>query len=358
MGAYWVECIAVASVVLIMNMMAGVGVCTVLKLNKSPAICELAGGALIGTFCEFMIVPLVLFRAPFSMAAMFIVAGYMIFCVLGLAALFKMIVKKHDTPKQENRGSMIMGILLYSLVIGITVFVSYNSLALQHMDEDDSRFVVNAMDMVENNTIFLTNPATGRIIDSWYGELLKDVVSPYSVFPASIAFITGMKAVTAYHSVMPIIFIVIVSCLYYELAERFFPGRRDYKSLFVVFLWLVNIFGYYSVFGQETFLMTRLWQGKSVVAAVGIPATIMLLLDVYNDSANKTTYVLLFMLNAAMCFFSGMGILLMAIMIACYGLIYTIAKKDVRMLLYLGLTCLPNVLCYIIHLGLRLWIIR
>ena len=259
---------------------------------------------------------------------------------------------------KPDRGSLIMGILLYSMVIGITIFVIYKSLTLQHVDEDDTRFVVNAMDMIENNTVFLTNPARGNEISNWYGELLKDVVSPYSVFPATIAYFTGMKAVTAFHSVMPIILLVIISCLYYELAERFFRGRRDYKSLFVVFLWLVNIFGYYSVYGQETFMMTRLWQGKSIVAAVGVPAMIMLLLDVYNDSADRTTYILLFMTNASMCFFSGMGIILMLIMTACYGLVYAIDQKNYRILLYLAVTCIPNVFCYIIHLGLRFWIFR
>lgn len=259
---------------------------------------------------------------------------------------------------KPDRGSLIMGILLYAMVIGITIFVIYKSLTLQHVDEDDTRFVVNAMDMIENNTVFLTNPARGNEILTWYGELLKDVVSPYSVFPATIAYFTGMKAVTAFHSVMPIILLVIISCLYYELAERFFRGRRDYKSLFVVFVWLVNIFGYYSVYGQETFMMTRLWQGKSIVAAIGVPAMIMLLLDVYNNSTDRTTYILLFMTNASMCFFSGMGIILMLIMTACYGLVYAIDQKNYRILLYLAVTCIPNVFCYIIHLGLRFWILR
>lgn len=358
MEAYWVQFIIVASVILLMNMIAGFGVCRVLKMNMSPASCELSGAALIGTYCEFTVILMVLLRAPFNVIAFIILSGYLIFVVLGLVALFRSFLDNSAMKVRPNRGSLIMGILLYSMVIGITVFVIYKAMTLQHVDEDDTRFVVNAMDMIENNTVFLTNPANGNELLNWYGELVKDVVSPYSVFPASIAYFTGMKAVTAFHSVMPIIFLVLISCLYYELAERFFRGRRDYKSLFVVFLWLVNIFGYYSVYGQETFMMTRLWQGKSIVAAIGIPAMIMLLLDVYNDSTDRTAYILLFMTNASMCFFSGMGIILMLIMTACYGLVYAIDQKKFRILLYLGATCIPNIFCYIIHLGLRFWILR
>ncbi|MBR3339411.1 MAG: hypothetical protein IKG19_05130 [Lachnospiraceae bacterium] len=358
MGAYWVQFIFVASIILLLNMIAGFGVCTVLKMNMTPASCELTGAALIGTYCEFTIVPIVLLKAPFNVVAVIIMSGYLFFVGFGIVSFYRSYRNNIDIGMKPDRGSLIMGILLYSMVIGITIFVIYKSLTLQHVDEDDTRFVVNAMDMIENNTVFLTNPARGNEILNWYGELLKDVVSPYSVFPATIAYFTGMKAVTVFHSVMPIILLVIISCLYYELAERFFRGRRDYKSLFVVFLWLVNIFGYYSVYGQETFMMTRLWQGKSIVAAVGVPAMIMLLLDVYNDSTDMTTYKLLFMTNASMCFFSGMGIILMLIMTACYGLVYAIDQKNYRILLYLAVTCIPNVFCYIIHLGLRFWILR
>ncbi|HAV28150.1 MAG TPA: hypothetical protein DCX23_07540 [Lachnospiraceae bacterium] len=358
MGAYWVQFIFVASIILLMNMIAGFGVCTVLKMNMTPASCELTGAALISTYCEFTVVPMVLLKAPFNVVAVIIMSGYLFFVGFGIVSFYRSYRNNIDIGMKPDRGSLIMGILLYAMVIGITIFVIYKSLTLQHVDEDDTRFVVNAMDMIENNTVFLTNPARGNEILTWYGELLKDVVSPYSVFPATIAYFTGMKAVTAFHSVMPIILLVIISCLYYELAERFFRGRRDYKSLFVVFVWLVNIFGYYSVYGQETFMMTRLWQGKSIVAAIGVPAMIMLLLDVYNNSTDRTTYILLFMTNASMCFFSGMGIILMLIMTACYGLVYAIDQKNYRILLYLAVTCIPNVFCYIIHLGLRFWILR
>lgn len=358
MEVYLLQFLSVAGVILVMNMFAGIGVCTLIKKDMSPAICELTGAALIGTYLELIMEPLVLLRAPFNVAAIFIAVGYAVFTVIGIVCFVRMVIKKKDIADKPARGNLIMGILLYSAVIGITLFVIYNSLVLQHVDEDDTRFVVNAMDMVENNTLFLTNPANGRIIDGWYGELLKDVVSPYSVFPAAVAYFTGMKAVTVFHSIMPMIILVIISCLYYELADRFFPRRRDYKSLFVIFVWIVNIFGYYSVYGQETFMMTRLWQGKSIVAAVGIPAVIMLLLDIYNEPYRKTTYILLAMLNASMCFFSGMGIILMAIMTGCYAVVYAVSKKDLRILLYLGLSCLPNILCYVIHLGLKHWVLR
>lgn len=358
MEVYWIQFILVAGVILVMNLMAGIIVCTVLKIKPGPAVCELCGAAAMGTYCELVTVPLVLLRAPFTAAAWLIAAGYIVFDVIGIATLIRTCRKEKWWEKGRKSFVFDKRLFLYAGVIGVTIFVIFKSITLQHADEDDTRFVVNAMDMVEHNTLFLTNPATGRVIGSWYGELLKDVVSPYSVFPAAVGYFMNMKPVIAYHSIMPIVFLVIISFLYYELGQRFFPEQKDFKCLFVIFLWIINIFGYYSVYGQETFMMTRLWQGKSVVAAIGIPATLMLLLDVYDDPTNRAAYILLAMVNASMCFFSGMGILLMPIMIVCFGATYSVVKKNGAIIICLGMTCIPNIMCYVIHLGLKMWIIR
>ena len=79
MGAYWVQFIFVASIILLMNVIAGLGVCTVLKMNMTPASCELTGAALIGTYCEFTVVPMVLLKAPFNVVAVIIMSGYLFY---------------------------------------------------------------------------------------------------------------------------------------------------------------------------------------------------------------------------------------------------------------------------------------
>ena len=63
-------------------------------MNMDPAACELAGAALIGAYCELTIVPLVLCRAPFNVAAYFIVEGYAIFDIAGIVVLIRIILKK------------------------------------------------------------------------------------------------------------------------------------------------------------------------------------------------------------------------------------------------------------------------
>ena len=121
------------------------------------------------------------------------------------------------------------------------------------------------------------------------------------------------------------------------------------KSMFVIFVWMVNLYGFYSLYCGETFLMTRGWQGKSIVAGVGIPVMIMLFLDVYQDLSQRASYVLLILLNLAMCLLSGMGIIIGGIMVASFTLIYALEKKSTEIVIWGLLICLPNILYYAIY---------
>lgn len=240
-------------------------------------------------------------------------------------------------------------VFVFAGMLALIVFILYNTIILQHTDNDDSRFVVNAVDMIRTNKLFLTDPATGASLSYWKGELAKDVTSPWAIYPACIARWTGIRAVAAFHSLIPVQVVILASAVYYALAERLFPGERTSKAMFVIFVWMVNLYGYYSLFCSETFLMTRGWQGKSIVAGVGIPAMLMLFLDIYRDITKRSSYVLLLLLNLAMCLLSGMGIIIGAILVASFTIVYAIDKKSFRLILWGLLVCMPNAVYYAIY---------
>ena len=51
---------------------------------------------------------------------------------------------------------------------------------MQHTDYDDSRFVVNAVDMIRTDRMFLTNPSTGRELAKWMRSPLRGWVNSSS----------------------------------------------------------------------------------------------------------------------------------------------------------------------------------
>ena len=335
---------------LILPTLGGIPICALIKKRYTLSSAFMLGLLSEFAFCQLIFVPLVLIRLSFVSCANVLLIFIIIMAFLG-AYLYWINFKygMQMQPLSGREGWDIADIILFAVMIALIVFILYNTIVLQHTDDDDSRFVVNAVDMMRTNKLFLTDPATGSELDYWKGELAKDVTSPWAIYPACIARWTGVRAVAAFHSLIPVQVVILASFVYYALAGRLFPGERMSKSMFVIFVWMVNLYGFYSLYCGETFLMTRGWQGKSIVAGVGIPAMIMLFLDVYQDLSQRSSYVLLILLNLAMCLLSGMGIMIGGIMVASFTLVYALEKKSTQIVIWGLLMCLPNILYYAIY---------
>lgn len=385
---------------LVLPSIGGIPICTLIKTRCTMPSAFMLGLLSEFAFCQLLFVPLVLLRLSFTAASnvflLFVIAmaflgAYVIWKFPGQSRSVKELpVQAHkmqsEAPQSQpekaeelqsqtvqaegpqgqkakthpSHGHQVhthalskkwtfADVFVFAGMLALIVFILYNTIILQHTDNDDSRFVVNAVDMIRTNKLFLTDPATGASLSYWKGELAKDVTSPWAIYPACIARWTGIRAVAAFHSLIPVQVVILASAVYYALAERLFPGERTSKAMFVIFVWMVNLYGYYSLFCSETFLMTRGWQGKSIVAGVGIPAMLMLFLDIYRDITKRSSYVLLMLLNLAMCLLSGMGIIIGAILVASFTIVYAIDKKSFRLILWGLLVCMPNAVYYAIY---------
>ena len=96
-------------------------------------------------------------------------------------------------------------------------------------------------------------------------------------------------------------------------------------------------------------MLTRLWQGKAVVAGVFLPLLVLWLMIIYKDPDNKRNYIQLLAANMAMSMSSGMGIAMGAFFVGCVGGTLSLLRKDWKMLILLALTCVPNVVFAIIN---------
>lgn len=339
---------------LVLPSIGGIPICALIKTRYTLPSAFMLGLLSEFAFCQMLFVPMVLLRLSFAAASnVFLLFVFAMAC-LGAYIIWKLTGQKQRMQifafpqKWTNTDALVFAGMIF-----LIVFILYNTIVLQHTDNDDSRFVVNAVDMIRTNKLFLTDPATGAPLNYWKGELAKDVTSPWAMYPACIARWTGIRAVAAFHSLIPVQVVILASTVYYALAERLFPGETMSKAMFVIFVWMVNLYGYYSLYCGETFLMTRGWQGKSIVAGVGIPAMIMLFLDIYRDTTKRSSYVLLLLLNLSMCLLSGMGIIIGAILVASFTIVYAIDKKSSRLAFWGMLICLPNAVYYGIYMLIK-----
>lgn len=309
-----------------------------LKQDVTLTKSYLFGYIFMWAICQVVSVPLILMKQSFMTEVMILSAIYVTVAGVGIVKQFRL--EKLDVKKlrPKNVEEALAGI---AMMIAILVMV-LSSLLLQHTDADDSRFVVNAVDIVRTNRMFLTDVNTGNIITTFVGDLNKDVTSPWAVFMAYMSKLTGIQPAIMMHTCMAPILTLLTCIVYSMIAEEFFSGDKVHKAVFVFFVVLLNMFGYYTTHTIQTVTMLRIWQGKATVAAIGIPLLLWILFQIFKENYKKN-YCLLLITNIAMCLPSNMGVLIAGFMIGTFSVAYGIIKKNMKMALCLFLMCLVNV---------------
>jgi len=221
-------------------------------------------------------------------------------------------------------------------VVMLALFLWYlfkSIITLQHTDFDDSRFVALAGDILETGRLYRTDPATGNILMSFTGEIVKDITSVWALNAALMSYFTGIKPVIVFHSIYPVYISALITCVYYRLGKVFFKESTLYAAVFTFAVWVVNIFGYKSVYTAETFLTVRLWQGKAVVAGFGVPLVFYLFTQLYKKYSNLMSIFLAFCVSLGMCLMSGNGIVIAPVTIGVLTVITFIFTGRARVLL-------------------------
>lgn len=330
---------------LVLPVFVGNGLCGLLKSDRTLSKSFVIGQVGIWALCQVVTVPLVLLKADFRIVVVLLSILVMVLCIYGVWKKYFVTLLLPTETVGQKLALTVMMLAFLALIITSTV--------LQHTDADDSRFVVNAVDIYRTNRMYLTNPATGQALSVWQGELIKDVTSPWAVYMAYCALLTGTHPTIMAHTILPVMLLLMACCVFWMFSEMFFDKDITHRCIFVCFVLLLNVYGYCSLYTAETFLMTRIWQGKAVVAGVGVPLLLWEFFQIYHKEKKKENYVLLLVTEIALCLLSGMGIIIGAIMAGCFGLLYGIAKRQWKVTVVMWLTAVPNALYYGISLLLK-----
>lgn len=321
--------------------LVGNGVCSFFRFEKGIAKVYFFGMVTVWALFQLVTVPLVLLRVSFMTEVTVMTVLLICLSLYGIYCReFPKIAFKRMS-KMELFTAFLM-VLAMCILIVCTIFG-------QHTDWDDSRFVVNAVDMVRTNRMFLTNPVNGEETARFIGEIAKDVTAPWAVYIAYCAKMTGVFATVMAHTVFPVVLLICAFCVFWMLSEVFFKDEFSHRCIFMYLVILLNLYGHISVYTAETFLLTRLWQGKAVVAGVGIPAMFLLLMKIYEDQKNKGYEVMLLLLNLSICLMSGMGTIIGGMLIGCTSLVYGVLKRDGSLMIRLWCICMPNVIYFVLH---------
>ena len=248
--------------------------------------------------------------------------------------------------EDKSKRDTILNIVVFAVMIsGVVLFIIHH-IAYTHADADDSRFVTNAVDICRTNMILRTDPTTGGAIIPEYGDFSKDIVSHWSVYLAYIGRICYMSPTIAAHTFLPAMIYLMLFGVYWMISGDLFKDKIFERSSMLIIALVVLVYGGYSTHGMEMVTMVRIWQGKAVVASLGISSLIYLFFCIYKEPEKLSYYVLLLLNNIAMGLMSGMGVIIAPIMTMCFGIVYMIITKKFRVVLLMTITCIPSGILY------------
>ncbi|MCR4640883.1 MAG: hypothetical protein K5697_02485 [Lachnospiraceae bacterium] len=272
----------------------------------------------------------------------------LILALLSLAGLFLFIFQRKKGPvfeglrlkEKKKRELLFWG--AFFLLLAYQLFMSDRYMT---SDGDDAYYLGHALLADRTDLMYVYGPYTGYESGTDYRHML----SPFPMFIAMLARMSGLHTAIVAHSILPLILIPLAYLVYARIGVRLFEGeRRERLPVFLCCLALFTIWGNTTVYTRETFFLTRTWQGKAVLAALMLPLCLLILMHIAEKAQEgkeklKGWFVLLLLVNLSGALCSSMALFLMPVMEGILLLVTSLRSRKPKLLLW-GLLCvLPDI---------------
>lgn len=265
---------------------------------------------------------------------------------------------KLQNPKERTAAYMKLAVwCLFFLIAGYQLI---QSSCMAFADGDDAFYIPVSSYTEASGTMYRTIPYTGETtqLDTRHG------LAPFPIWIAFLSRVSGIHATILAQSVLGGVLLLLGYMIYYQIAQVLFTDRKEGIPYFMLLVSILMLFGNYSFYTAETFLMTRTSQGKAVLAGLILPfllLCLLLLMQEYSTQHKKAEKgkrklwisVLLMITTAAAWLCSSLGTFLCAALIGVSCLIMALVCRNYRILLR-GVVCaLPSALFAVFYFLLQ-----
>ena len=345
--------------------------CGMPREKRTPGVQYLSGFFVMLAVFQLFAVPLVLREADISVLVLLNLVVTSLLAVGAVVILVRSLRKKswsvsliRGVDKGMSRSTLVFTFFYWCIFLCILVFQLYMAVTRASFDGDDAYYVAQSVMADQNGSMYEVDPYTGAAarFDA------RHATATVTMWIAVLARMTGIHATILSHTILPLMILPVVYLIYLQIGMVLCREKRM-LPVFMILMALLQMFGYVSLYTKETFLMTRTWQGKAMAGNLVFPAILWILLyfaqtipvkkkeEVLEDRETIPLrwgfWMLLLCINtfAAMC--SSLAAFLAALMIAAFGLVLSIQKRNLKLLFQLALSCVPCVIYMGLYIILR-----
>lgn len=321
------------------------GLCVVRGDDGKLIFRWVSGQFLLWAGFQAMCVPMILRQQSLSRLVVFFGAYGAILALL--AVVLEIARKKGNSPvivpaKERKKRKAPEGALFWAVFAAVLLFQLVQAVRLVFDDADDAYYVSVASLAEKSDKMYQLSPYAegGMKLD------FKHALAPFSMWIAFLARVSGMQTVIVAQVALPMMLIAMAYGIYYLFSLSLFPEQGGQRALFMIFTELLVLFGNYSVYTSETFLIGRSRQGKATLGSIVVPFLLFLLLTLLKKMQSKEKipiwlYLLLGAAGMAGCLCSILGALLACMAVGMCGLLGAVCYRNPKILLPLMACCVP-----------------
>ncbi len=269
----------------------------------------------------FVCVPMILAERDFRDVVV-LFSGYM-----GAVAIFGVALRlrgigRRDASFQENKEKDPVAVFLWICVIALIMVQMFSALTLVYADGDDAYYVAVSVSTESSNRMYAHLVYTGGPA----AEMdVRHCLAPMPVWVAYLARVCGIRTVIMAKTVLPVVLILMSHAVYFLLGQRLFSDSGRKHALFMLVIQILVIFGGYSIYSAQNFLLVRTSQGKAILANIVLPFLLLLFLMLAEqmEEGKKPDFRLWIMVGLSMicgCLCSTQGTLLTCIFLMAAGI--------------------------------------
>lgn len=258
------------------------------RKDRSLIITEVVGFFLYYALFAICTFPIMLTYRPLSL-----LSGIWIGVVIGVLVLSVILnVKSWKNSFAKVKEDIAANKALYITVAAVTICCAILVSVTYNFTLDAAYYVANVTTSVDTNMINVYDPFTG----SWQDHYeLRYAFATYSINDAVICFVTGIPALVQTKTVMSSTVIIIVNLLYFFIS-RFFH-KDDSKSCILMYAIMIFInLTFVSLYTTSNFLMTRTYEGKSIVGNITVIAIFALYMILVRKNNDREVFWWLFII--------------------------------------------------------------
>lgn len=328
--------------------------------NMMISRCFVLGfSVMLGVF-QLVSVPIIKIGTSFDVLMYVYVSVICVLLAISLYTNAKSIKSRITGSITSIKNDFISGDLEQKILfIAALLFIAFETSLLlikMHTDTDDSRFLAEALEAVEKNTILKFHPITGDPLEVPIGEMRKDVASPFPFFIAVFSVLTRMHPTVLAHAVFPALLVPLAFSGAYMIGKYLLEDKKHIAT-YMFILSVVVLFSFESIYSWGYTLLAIIWQGRSIFAVIILPLLWYVLMTMYSDNTEKGMYLVLITVVMASACLSGMGIVMTPLVTGAFALAQVFKTKKIVPAIYMMLCVVPCLIYIVICYDLT-WIIK